>query len=457
MTEHRGLMARLMAPVDIAWLAAFRMLYGLLMFAGITRFVLSGWVEVLYVEPQLHFKYPGFEWVTSWPGWGMYVHFGALAMLALMVALGLFHRVAAPLFTLGFAYVQLIDVTNYLNHYYLAVLLGALLSVMPAHRAWSLDAVRAPRLRQEAVPAWMLLLLRFQIAVVYLYAGLAKVGGDWLLHAQPLNLWLAARTEAALFGPLLAQRWTPHLMSWAGFLFDTTIVLWLSLARTRPFAYAVLLCFHIATGMLFDIGLFPFIMTVAALLFFPPDWPRSLLRLAPATLPRCLPLGGRLSRSIGLAAVAGYCVLQVLVPLRHYAYPGNVLWNEDGMRFSWKVMVREKHGSVTYRVRDRVSGRQLQVTPSEYLTPRQEGEMSSQPDLILQLAHHICDDFARRGGDVEVRAQALVSLNGRRAAQLVDPDVDLATLEVSFRPSWWVAAEPSSVPIQLSAARLPRR
>ena len=52
--------------------------------------------------------------------------------------------------------------------------------------------------------------------------------------------------------------------------------------------------------------------------------------------------------------------------------------------------------------------------------------MASQPDLVLQLAHHIERDFARRGyGPVEVRAESMVSLNGRRGALLVDPDVDL--------------------------------
>ena len=45
---------------------------------------------------------------------------------------------------------------------------------------------------------------------------------------------------------------------------DTTIVLWLSWRRTRPFAYAVLLVFHFFTHVFFDIGLFPLIMSGAA-------------------------------------------------------------------------------------------------------------------------------------------------------------------------------------------------
>ena len=56
--------------------------------------------------------------------------------------------------------------------------------------------------------------------------------------------------------------------------------------------------------------------------------------------------------------------------------------------------------------------------------------MSGQPDLVLQLAHHIARDFESMGhDDVEVRADTLVSLNGRRAAPMIDPDVNLVNVD----------------------------
>ena len=147
------LRARAERPVDIASLAAFRIVFGLVMFVGIARFLASGWIGTMYGEPSFFFKYPGFAWVEPWPVWGMYLHYGVLAVLALAIAAGAWTRIVTPLFVLGFAYTQLIDVTNYLNHHYLVVLLGALLSVLPAHRAWSVDAWRRPPLRLEVVPA----------------------------------------------------------------------------------------------------------------------------------------------------------------------------------------------------------------------------------------------------------------------------------------------------------------
>ena len=46
----------------------------------------------------------------------------------------------------------------------------------------------------------MLNLLRFQYATVYFYAGLAKLGSDWLVHAQPLGIWLYSRGDTPVSG-----------------------------------------------------------------------------------------------------------------------------------------------------------------------------------------------------------------------------------------------------------------
>ena len=78
--------------------------------------------------------------------------------------------------------------------------------------------------------AWRLYVLRFQVGLVYTCAGLAKLQGDWLLEAQPLNLWLASLTDLPVLGPLLALPAAPYVAAWAGFLFDSTVALFLSLA-----------------------------------------------------------------------------------------------------------------------------------------------------------------------------------------------------------------------------------
>ncbi|HYD47002.1 MAG TPA: HTTM domain-containing protein [Terriglobales bacterium] len=439
-------------PVDAASLAVVRILFGAILFAGLVRFMAEGWIEVLYVEPKIFLKYWGFAWVGVWSRAGMYAHYALLAGLALALAAGYRTRLAAALFFIGFTYVELVDVTNYLNHYYLVSIVALLMIFLPVGQVWSWDACRTPS-PSTTVPAWVLYLLRFQVAVVYLNAGLAKLGSDWLLHAQPLGIWLAARDETPLIGSWLASGWVAYAMSWGGFLFDTTIVLWLSLRRTRPFAYALVVVFHLLTHVFFDIGLFPFLMTALATIFFAPDWPRRFPgNVSPSFSRKGQGGGSYLPSRAAAVAIAVFCIVQVALPLRHLAYPGDVLWNEQGMRWAWKVMVREKNGSITYHVRDRDSGRSWQLSPTRYLTWRQANEMAGQPDLVLQLAHHIAADLRARGvRDPEVRAEAWVSLNGRRAALMIDPSVDLTRIDDGVTSASWILPAPQDPPLPVPA------
>jgi hypothetical protein len=450
--------AALLEPVDIAWLVVFRIAFGLTLCVSMLRFLRYGWVDALFVRPNFRFKYWGFAWVEPLPASALHGLVAFLAFLALCVAIGALYRLTLALFLAGFLYLSLLDVTNYLNHYYLAILLGSLLLVAPAHRAGSVDALLFPSRARARLPAAYLYLIRFQVAVVYTFAGVAKVHADWLIHAEPLGIWLGARSDLPLVGRLFATEPVPLLMSWAGCLFDSTIAGWLSWKKTRRFAFVVVVLFHCATRVLFPIGMFPVIMVIAALVFFPPGWPRRWLeraRILPDSAQPGQPASsGRLecfmlSRwgATGLVVAALYCVAQVVVPLRFLIYGGNVRWHEQGMRFSWRVMVREKNGAVTFLVRSKATGRTWQVGPERYLTRLQAREMSAQPDLILQLAHHVARDFERRGlGPVEVRADALVSLNGRRMLRLIDPNVDLSQVADGLGRASWILPGPSDPP-----------
>lgn len=449
--DRERMVDALFAPFDPASLVVFRAVLGTLVSVSAVRFLAYGWVDELFVKPTFFFKYWGFGWVSVLPAPWMHVVFVALAVLGLAFASGLFFRVVAPLTFLLFTYVQLIDVTNWLNHYYLVSLLLLLSAFMPLGRAWSLDAAIAPSQRRDTFPAWCTYLLRFQVAIVYVNAGLAKLTSDWLLHAQPLDIWLSSRSDFPLLAALGGARWVPYAFSWGGFLFDTTVVFFLLWGRTRAPAYVVLLAFHAVVGALFPIGMFPFIMAGAALVFFSPSWPRRIFGASARTSPTVGDSAPSPRPRRGFfALVATYCAIQLLVPLRAHLYGGNVLWHEQGMRLSWRVMVREKNGSVTYLVHSNAAGRTWYVEPRTYLTDRQARELQSQPDLVLQLARHVARDFRARGhADVEVRADAIVSLNGRASAPMIDSTVDLAKVGPSLRNATWILPAPSGPPIHL--------
>ncbi len=459
--------AALAAPRDIAAIVAFRIGLGLITLVSALRFLGCGWIDELFVRPTFHFTYWGFGWLPLPSPAITHGLFVVMAILGGCVALGLFYRPAVALLFLVFTYLQLLDVATYLNHYYLVSLLVGLLFFIPAHRTGSLDAWLRPSIRAATLPAWCTYLLQFQIAVVYVNAGLAKATADWLLHAQPMSIWLSSRTGLPLVGPYLDAPVVAFVAAWAGFLFDTTIVAFLLWRKTRTFAYGAVLAFHVVTHFLFPpIGMFPIIMVVSALVFFDSSWPRRWLVLArslaarrSATSSAALrpgAIGPSSSRLIAPVAVVAalFMVVQVLLPLRSHFYGGNVLWHEQGMRFSWRVMARAKNGAVTFVVRDPKSGRQWQVSPATYLTRVQEREMAVQPDLILQLAHHIAREFAANGHPgVEVRADARASLNGRRAEILLDPAIDLARKWEGLGNKDWITQAPAAAPPRLSPIR----
>jgi vitamin K-dependent gamma-carboxylase len=455
------------SPVDIASLAAFRFLFGLTLALSACRFIAYGWVERLFLSPSFRFKYYGFEWVEPLPAEWMHGVFYGLVGLGILVAVGAFYRVTAVLLALGFTYFQLIDASNYLNHYYLAALLAWLLACLPAARSFSVDAwLRARRGRPaepETVSRLVLWLLRAQIAIVYFFAGIAKAQPDWLVHAQPLRIWLSARADLPLLGPLFRIEGVALLMSWAGFLFDTTIVAFLLWRKTRPLAFLAVVVFHVLTRLLFPIGMFPTIMVLSVLVFFEPSWPREFAERALTLLSKAGAQGRRAAARLGAAAswrpellpssraprrgwiVLGlfYLALQMALPLRAFAYPGNVLWHEQGMRFSFRVMLRAKGGVTTFRVLSEEREKPFYVSPSRYLNGFQESEMSGQPDLILQLARHIRSDFERHGyHGVRVYADSRVALNGRRSAPFLDPNVDLSQVRDGLAPVAYVLPAP---------------
>ena len=401
--------------------AAFRVGYGLLATVGALRFLAKGWVDTLYLGPENHLRYAGFGWVEPLPPGWMHLHLVGLAVLGLCIAVGYRSRMAAALYVVGFGYTELIDATLYLNHYWFVTLSGVLIVILPVHGRFSVDVKSGRRPEVGWVPAWVSWSIRGQLAVVYLFAGIAKLNADWLFEAQPMALWLADRTHLPLVGSLLGTAAVAYAASWFGALFDLTIVFWLSRARTRRYAYAVVIGFHLTTGWLFAIGIFPWVMIVATLVFFPPDWPQRF-GVKPTR-------HGNHARTPFSWVLLIAAMVQIVLPLRHYAEPGNVRWNEDGYYLSWRVMLTEKAGHGTFLVTDPDTATTWEVGPELVLADWQATPALVRPDLILATALLIEEYYGDEFGDLEIRADVRVSMNGRAAVPMIDPTVDLTSLD----------------------------
>ena len=437
--------------VGIFPLLTFRVLFGSLMAYGSLRFMLNGWIEKLFVEPQFHFKYYGFSWVKALDQNTLYGIHILITIFALMIALGFLYKFAAASFFTLFTYVELIDATNYLNHYYLVCLLSFLLIFIPANKAFSLDVLFGWTKRVTTVPAWTINILIFQISVVYFFAGLGKLNYDWMVNAMPLAIWLPEKASTPIIGALFTLPFIPYLFSWFGAFYDLSIAFFLLKKSTQKIAYVFVVLFHLMTKVLFNIGLFPFIMIFSTLIFFRFDSVQRRCFGSTQHSQETLSDGNSDLASVGFGSklkvllLSMYILIQVFLPLRHYLYPGNVLWTEEGYRFSWRVMLLEKTGQATFTVEDPESGRSSEVINAHHLTQFQEKQMAIQPDFILQYANYLEKIFQEKFSirNPIVRVKSHVSLNGRSSQVFIDPTQDLTEVKDGFNHKNWIGSRRS--------------
>lgn len=430
----------LFKKVSIAPLVVLRLAFGSLLLFSTIRTGQKGWIDELYIQPSYHFGF--FSWLEPLNGQGIYFVFLLLGISALCIVLGLFYRVNALVFCLLFTYVELLDKTYYLNHYYLVSLVTFWLAMVPAHRRYSLDVLIFPKIKSLQCANWHILIFKVQLSIVYFFAGLAKVNTDWLFNAQPMATWLPGKYQLPVIGQWMHFKETAFIFSWAGCAYDLTIWIFLWIKKTRSFAYFLVLVFHVLTAILFPrIGMFPFIMIISTVIFFSPFWHEKVLSYLPfnrtadsyANWGHELPKWKRLTSAVLIA----YFVIQLYLPLRHLQYSGNLFWHEKGYRFSWRVMLMEKNGYTAIIIKDTVKNIQKEVSQDDYLTPFQQQQMKSQPDMILQFVKHIGDEFVKEHGYApEIYVKSRLSLNGRRSQFFTNDTINVYSLPNLKEGDW---------------------
>jgi hypothetical protein len=423
----------------IAPLATFRVAFGLLMLCSIVRFWTKGWIVTQYITPQYFFTYYGFDWVKPFGEVGMYVAFALMAISAFFIAIGLFYRYSSLLFFLLFTYVELIDKSNYLNHYYFVSLVAFLMIFVPANAYYSLDVKLGFVKSRTKIPAWSIDILKLQLGITYFYAGIAKLNADWLLKALPLKIWLPAKSHIPLIGKLLNYKWTAYIFSWFGAIYDLVIPFFLLWNKSRWFAYVAVIAFHIMTAVLFPIGMFPYIMIGATLIFFSEEFHKKIWAFFgfPSEAAEADGIVKKSPKAVSYFLVI-YTVIQLLIPFRNLLYPGKLFWHEQGYRFSWRVMLMEKSGYTSFTLVEQAYGKSMKVDAAEYLTPMQVKMMSSQPDMILQFSHHLRDQFKPEFGEIAVYANSFVTLNGSGSKKFVNDSINLSSQKRGFHNKIWI-------------------
>ena len=251
-----------------------------------------------------------------------------------------------------------------------------------------------------------------------------------------MRAWLADRTDFPLIGRWFTEEWMVYSFSYGGLLLDLLIVPFLLWRRTRYLAFIAAVVFHLMNNHLFTIGIFPFMMIAITTVFFDADWPKRLFGWrgdSAENLPLIKPRNPKFAR-FSTALLILFAVWQIVMPWRHLLYASNVHWSEEGHRFAWHMKLRAKNADAQFFVD--VDGVTTEIDSDDYLTGLQARRMASRPDMLLQFAHHLAEQF--EGDEVVVRATVMASLNSRPKQLLVEPDANLAQEVRSIRPKTWL-------------------
>jgi hypothetical protein len=405
----------LFTKMDNAPLIIFRVFFGLLVSLECYGAIVTGWVKSTLIDPEFTFTFIGFEWLQPLPGVGMYLYFFVMGTLGILMAMGYKYRFSAFAFLVLWTGVYLMQKSSYNNHYYLLILIAGFMAFFPANRSFSIDARQHPKLHTNAMYAYVKWIVVAQLFLVYTYAAIAKMYGDWLDFGI-IKILMQSKADYYVIGGLLQHPVLHQFLGISGILFDLFIVPALLWKPTRKYAFIASIFFHLFNSIVFQIGIvFFFEPETIRRLFFKQKTPYVAAELA-------LP-----SYKNGLLLVLGlYFLLQLLLPLRHHLIADDVLWTEEGHRMSWRMMLRSRAGTTDFYVVDQTSKQKTKVDLKAYLTPKQIRRINSYPDFIWQFAQRLKKEQSAAGKSVSVYVDAKVSINGKPLKRFIDPEVDMA-------------------------------
>jgi hypothetical protein len=428
-------------------LAFFRLAFGFMMLFSLIRFACYNWIEAFYITPEFHFTYYGFQWIKPLGSY-TYLLFLLCGLSAFFVAIGYKYRISIITFFLSFTYIELMDKTTYLNHYYFITVISFALIFLPANCYFSVDAYKNKKLRFQEIPKWNTDIIKLLLGIVYFYAGIAKINSDWLLKAMPLKIWLPNNSNLPIIGGLLNENWVHYAFSYTGMIYDLTIPFLLLYRKTRIYAFVLVVIFHVLTRILFPIGVFPYVMIISTLVFFDSKFHEKILVYIAKIIKIDFSVFNNqlknafsfnLVTTIKLIIISTFVVFQLVFPFRYLFYPNELFWTEEGFRFSWRVMLMEKAGYTQFIMVDSKTKEQIRVNNARFLTTFQEKQMSFQPDFILEYAHYLHQYYKKIGfNDPEVYVESYVALNGRLSQKFIDPKINLAKENESFAPKKWI-------------------
>ena len=405
-------------------LAIFRILFGLIMFWDLTRINNITIIDSFYprgiIFPYEFIDLPLMELDS------MNLLFGVLMLSTLFIVLGLFYRYSMLFFALGFSYFFFLDQVLYNNHLYLLCLISFMMVFMPADAALSLSKKK----HRSTIPQWSYRLLQFQIIVVFFFGAIAKINPYWFDYHPVIEL---LNSKAQRSGDnLLTGDGVKVFLTYAGFLFDLVIGVFILIPKTRKISIVATILFNLTNAYLFnDIYIFPFFMISAMFLFMDQEKLKNTienLKISKSSVKELKP--EKSLKTIGVGVILIYVIIQLILPLRHYGMDGYTDWTGEGQRFAWRMKIQHRNIIESkFALFDTDKKIIHDVDLNKHLYPDEITQMCNSPQMILQFADYIKENLAPKANVTNcwVKSKIKVEFNGLPETYIFDPDIDLLT------------------------------
>ncbi|MDP2525820.1 HTTM domain-containing protein [Maribacter dokdonensis] len=428
--------------IDNSSLIIFRIFFGILISLECFGAIATGWVNKNLIAPKFKFPFIDFDFLQPLPGNGMYFYFGIMGLMGICIALGFKYRASMITFTTMWTATYLMQKTAYNNHYYLLILISLIMCFFPAERSRSIDVKLNPKIESNAMYAYIKWIVVLQLFIVYTYASIAKIYGDWL-DFSTIAVLMHSKRNYWLVGDILQEPWIHTVIGSVGILFDLLIVPALLWKPTRKAAFFLSLFFHLFNSIIFQIGIFPYLSIAFSVFFFEPETIRKIFfksKISFTTSKVIIPN----YKNILLIVAAVYFLTQLLLPVRHYTFEDDVLWTEEGHRMSWRMMLRSRQGKGRYKVVDKNTEEVFIINPKDYVSRSQERKIFAYPDFAWQFAQYLKKEFKEENRDVSVYLEnSKISINRKPYEPFIDSKTDLAA-ETWYRTKHhsWILPSP---------------
>jgi hypothetical protein len=271
---------KILKPVDARQYGALRIAFGALAFG-----------TVLYLFKKATFYYSGegwlplsaFEKISNPYLWSVlkyfesplsvHIFFGFMLLSSLAMTVGFWSRTSTILTFIGVVSIYNRNpATDYGGDSVLRVILFYL-CLAPVGEAWSVDAYRKGIKRAPQVVGWPLLLIRFQVCVIYFTTGLLKLQGTLWLNGNALSLALVNPTYSKFNLYFLrnvpGMRIFLRICSWVSLAWEILFPVLILNKWSRYVAIGIGLVVHLSIILLMKIHWFGYLMIATYISFLP--------------------------------------------------------------------------------------------------------------------------------------------------------------------------------------------